>query len=135
MRADVPAPSVASMEWPAIVVWFLIVNFSLPLAFRAITTAWGGPTAIAAFTGFALCALFIILGGSQLVAWMTVAFGVLGVVAAGLAAAWLTSGYRSVSPAGQGSEELQATVAGVLVPLFAVVTALSLGMALGGSVA
>jgi hypothetical protein len=135
MRAGVSALSVAAMEWIAVVVWFMIVNLSLPLAFRAITTAWGGPTALAAFTGFALCALFIILGGSQLVAWGTVAFGVLGVVAAGLAAAWLTSSERAVSPAGQASEELQATMAGVLVPLFAVVTVLSLGMALGLSVA
>ena len=135
MRAGAPAPSVASMEWVAVVIWFMIVNFSLPLGFRAVTTAWGGPTMLAAGTGFALCALFIILGGSQLVAWGTVAFGVLGFFAAAFAAAWLTSGYRTVSPAGQGSEELQATMAGVLVPLFAVVTAISLGMALGGSVA
>ena len=135
MRVRGPAPSVAGMEWLAVVIWFVIVNLSLPLGFRAITTAWGGPTMIAAGTGFALCALFIILGGSQLVAWGTVAFGVLGFVFAGLAAAWLTSGDRSVSPAGQGSEELQATMAGALVPLFAVVTAISLGMTLGGAIA
>src|SRR6476660_5883757 len=123
------------MEWVAIIIWFLLVNLSLPRGFRAITTAWGGPTLLAAGTGFALCALFIILGGSQVVAWATVAFGVLGFICAGLAAAWLTSGDRSVSPAGQGSEELQATMTGALVPLFAVVTAISLGMTLGGSVA
>ena len=135
MRVGTPAPSVAGMEWLAVVIWFVIVNLSLPLGFRAITTAWGGPTMLAAGTGFALCALFIILGGSQLVAWGTVAFGVIGFVFAGLAAAWLTSGDRSVSPAGQGSEELQATMAGALVPLFAVVTAISLGMTLGGAIA
>jgi hypothetical protein len=122
------------MEWLAVFTWGAIALVSLPLGLRALTTLGGGPVALAGGTGFALCVLFIVLGGSQPVAWATVGLGVVGLVVGAFTAAWLTSADRHVSDAGQTSEELQASAVGLLLPLFAIATLLSLGMALGATV-
>jgi hypothetical protein len=55
---------------------------------------------------------------------------VVGIVADSIAAAWLVSGDRSVSSAGQPAEELQAALTGLQLPLFGAVACMSLLVAL-----
>jgi hypothetical protein len=121
------------MEWLAVFTWGGIALVSLPLGVRALTTLGGGPVALVAVSGFALCVLFIVVGGSQPLAWATVGCAVVGFIAVAFTAAWLISADRHVSDAGQASEELQASAAGLLLPLFAVAALLSLGVALGAT--
>jgi hypothetical protein len=93
-----------------------------------------GLQALAAGGGLALCVAFLAVGRPSILAWGAAALALIGLAAVTGAALWLASDARSVSAAGQGAEETDALLAGLVLPLFglaavfALLTAFDVGM-------
>lgn len=120
------------MEWLALVSWVLVVGVALPLGRHALTeNAVLGLQALAGLSGLALCVVFLSTGHPAFVAWLAVGAGVVGALAVAAVAAWLVADRRSVSPAGEGAEEIDALLAAIAGPLFAVAAVFSIPMAIG----
>ena len=120
------------MEWIAVITWALVVAFALPLLRGASFFPPLGLQVGAAVGGLALCIVFLAAGEPSSLAWITVGAAALGLVCAVLGAAWLTGDQHSVGSAGQQrAEELEASVEGVEVMLFALALTFALLTALG----
>ena len=123
------------MEWLGLAMWIIVAAIALPLGRHALTeTAVLGLQALAAGGGLALCAVFLAVGRPPILAWGAAALALIGLAAVTGAAVWLASDARSVSAAGQGAEETDALLAGLVLPLFglaavfALLTAFDVGM-------
>src|SRR5205085_1060127 len=112
------------MEWAAVILWALVVGLALPLGAGAVM---GAPTLglqpICALGGFALCVLFIVLGGGTALAWCAFGLAVLGALLVVVGARQLISDDRV---GGGDGEETVALLAGVAGPMFGVVAAIAL---------
>jgi hypothetical protein len=119
------------MEWLALAMWIIVAAIALPLGRHALSeTAVLGLQALAGGGGLALCAFFLAVGRPQILAWGAFALGVTGLGAVTVAAVWLASDARSVSAAGQGAEEADALLVGLVLPLFGIAALFSLLVAL-----
>ncbi|MGZ4276899.1 MAG: hypothetical protein ACXVFN_07940 [Solirubrobacteraceae bacterium] len=119
------------MEWIALFIWLLVAALGLPPGRHALNeTASLGLEAMAAGGGFVLSAAFVAFEEPPILAWGATAMGVLGLVASAVAALWLVSDRAVASPAGQGAEETDALLEGILLPLFVGATTFSLLAAL-----
>jgi hypothetical protein len=120
-----------AMEWLALAMWIMVAAIALPLGRHALgETAVLGLQALAGGGGLALCALFLAVGRPSILAWGATALAFIGLAAVTVAAVWLASDARSVSAAGQGAEETDALLAGLVLPLFGIAALFSLLMAL-----
>jgi hypothetical protein len=120
-----------AMEWLALAMWIIVAAIALPLGRHALgETAVLGLQALAGGGGLALCALFLAVGRPSILAWGATALAFIGLAAVTVAAVWLASDARSVSAAGQGAEETDALLAGLVLPLFGIAALFSLLMAL-----
>ncbi|HTR89496.1 MAG TPA: hypothetical protein VMG62_05240 [Solirubrobacteraceae bacterium] len=121
------------MEWLAIVIWLLIAALALPLGGGAALGRGSlAVQAIAGVGGFALLAIYVIVGTNPAtLAWVACGLGVLGVLAMAVAAAGLTSDHEGGGLVGlEGLEEHVALLAGVQLPLFAVAALFTMLVAL-----
>jgi hypothetical protein len=120
-----------AMEWLALAMWIIVAAIALPLGRHALgETAVLGLQALAGGGGLALCVLFLAVGRPSILAWGATALAFIGLAAVTVAAVWLASDARSVSAAGQGAEETDALLAGLVLPLFGIAALFSLLMAL-----
>jgi hypothetical protein len=125
------APTVATVEWLALGIWIIVVAVALPLGSGALS---GAPTlglqAIAAVAGLVLCILFIADEQRDTAAWVAFALALVGAAAVTAGAARLLSGEHQSTPAGQRAQELQASLAGAALPLYATAAFVGILMAL-----
>jgi hypothetical protein len=119
------------MEWLALVLWLLIVGLALPLGVGAIAQPAFGLVALAAPAAFALILAFIIFDAQEWMAWAAFGSAVVATIAAGVGAAWIVDGYRSISHVGQTVEETLAAIVGMELPLLGVASLVNLAVALG----
>jgi hypothetical protein len=122
------------MEWLAIGIWLLVALLALPLGAGALFgRASLALQAMAAIGGLALVIVYVSVGRPSAAVWVACGLGVVGVIAMAFAAAGLTSDHGVGGAGGggvQGIEEHQAMLAGVQLPMFAVVTLLTMLLAL-----
>jgi len=121
------------MEWLTLAVWTLVLLIALPLgkglAYGAISL---GVQAMAAGAGFALLIAYVIADEPATLAWVAAGLAVVGVLAVAVGAARLTSERESAASAGSlRSEEHEAGLAGVQLPLFMTALAMTIMIALG----
>jgi hypothetical protein len=120
------------MDWIALCTFGAVALLSLGLARGAAANPVLGVQAIAAIAGFALCVLFLAVGGSTALAWGAFAASAVGVVAVALGVSWLTSDRHPVGNSSQQShEETEAELAGIELPLFVLAATFALLTALG----
>jgi hypothetical protein len=118
-----------AMQWLALILWLLIAPVGMLLGVFALSTPGAALQAPAVVAGLGLTVVYLITD-SPAAAWGGFAAAVLAFVTTGAAGAWLVSGDREVSAAGQTAEETQAAIAGWQLPLLVVVSLAMLLVAL-----
>ena len=103
------------MEFLALAIWLLLAGTGAILLPHAVTTPGAGLAALAGLGGLTVCILYIGLDAPNWAGWTQLALTLLGVLGAALTAARVCDD-RFTS--GSGAEALQATIAGVLLPLY-----------------
>lgn len=127
------AATIATMGWIALLLWLLLAPMALFAGLGVLTTPGAAGQVLAGAGGFALCVIFLAVGGSSLVGWMLLGAAVVGVLACALAVSWLVRDDHDAGFAGQGADETQALLAGVELPLFLAAVPVTLAMAITGS--
>ena len=111
------------MEFLALLTWLVLAGTGVILLPFAITTPGAGLAGLAALGGLTASVLFIALGAPDWASWTQVGMALFGILAGTVAAMWLCDG-QNIS--GARGEVLQAEVIGLQLPLYAVVTFISL---------